>query len=84
MRSGLPSTATVPAATGSAGTAVPALDVEVIDTADIVERVTEFASRGFDVSVEVPLRAALFEPGSAYGPDADSQYRVLLETTLWF
>jgi alginate production protein len=31
----------------------------------------------------VSLRASLFDPGEAYGPDARIDYRVLLEGTLW-
>ena len=46
-----------------------------------IGKVTSFDD---DLRSNVRLRAALFEPGKAYGPDADSQYRVLLETTLWF
>lgn len=32
----------------------------------------------------VRLRASVFDPGSAYGPAADPEYRVLLELSLWY
>ena len=37
-----------------------------------------------DLRSNVRLRGSLFRPGEAYGDDLDDQYRVMLETTLWF
>nr|WP_256980682.1 non-ribosomal peptide synthase/polyketide synthase [Rhodococcus sp. 14-1411-2a] len=39
----------------------PTLEPVHIDAADIVEHVTAFVSRGFDVTADVPLRAVLFQ-----------------------
>ncbi len=40
--------------------AVPRLDPVAVTEAEIVDRLTEFVGRGFDVTAEVPVRAALF------------------------
>lgn len=37
-----------------------------------------------DFETSLRLRAALFDPGAAYGPAADLEYRVTLEFTLWY
>ena len=37
-----------------------------------------------DLRSNVRLRGSLFRPGTAYGDSLDDQYRVILETTLWF
>lgn len=37
-----------------------------------------------DLRANVRLRASSFHPGDAYAPGADTQYRLLLEWTLWF
>ena len=37
-----------------------------------------------DLRSNVRLRGSVFRPGAAYGDDLDDQYRVMLETTLWF
>jgi alginate production protein len=37
-----------------------------------------------DLRSNVRLRGSLFRPGDAYGDELDDQYRVMLETTLWF
>ncbi|MDH6678002.1 amino acid adenylation domain-containing protein [Rhodococcus sp. LBL1] len=44
--------------------AVPRLGPVAVTEAEIVDRLTEFVGRGFDVTTEVPVRAALFELGA--------------------
>ncbi|MDV8075435.1 amino acid adenylation domain-containing protein [Rhodococcus sp. IEGM 1370] len=41
--------------------AIPRLEVDVVDEADVYERVVEMVSRGFDVTAEVPVRLRLLE-----------------------
>ncbi|GAB2639992.1 non-ribosomal peptide synthase/polyketide synthase [Prescottella soli] len=44
--------------------AVPRLDPVAVTEAEIVDRLTEFVGRGFDVTTEVPVRDALFDLGA--------------------
>ncbi|MCL2534053.1 MAG: amino acid adenylation domain-containing protein, partial [Nocardiaceae bacterium] len=44
--------------------AVPRLDAIAVPEAEIVARLTEFFGRGFDVTTEVPVRAALYTVGA--------------------
>ncbi|WP_430333762.1 non-ribosomal peptide synthase/polyketide synthase [Rhodococcus sp. ACT016] len=44
--------------------AVPRLDSIAVTEAEIVDRLTEFVGRGFDVTTEVPVRAALYAIGN--------------------
>ncbi|RVW06845.1 amino acid adenylation domain-containing protein [Prescottella agglutinans] len=44
--------------------AVPRLDPIAVTETEIVDRLTEFVGRGFDVTTEVPVRAALFDLGA--------------------
>lgn len=37
-----------------------------------------------DAGSVLRLRASVFDPGSAYGPDARQEYRVMAEITLWY
>jgi len=39
---------------------------------------------GEDNNYSIRLRASMFQPGAAYGPDAANRYRITLEGTLWF
>ena len=51
--------------------AVTELEVEAVTAAEIVPSVMEFASQGFDVTVEVPLRVRLYRVGDADRDDTD-------------
>uniref|UniRef100_UPI000AB44108 non-ribosomal peptide synthetase n=1 Tax=Nocardia fusca TaxID=941183 RepID=UPI000AB44108 len=52
-----------------AGDAAPRLEVQSVAAADVVAAVTEFASAGFDVTAEVPLRVELLRVRGAGDTD---------------
>lgn len=69
----------------------PSTDARVLGNgADLVlayyfgARAPSLAREDEDLRSSLRLRASAFEPGRAYVSDADTQYRVLMELTLWF